>query len=99
RFLDDRPIRARPVSRAERAYRWGRRNPALVALAALVVLAMVGGTATSLFYGLRAEENARRAQKKAEEAAENARVAEDNARTAEENEKRAKGFARLAGRQ
>ncbi len=47
RFLDDRPIQARPVSRAERLRRWCRRQPATAALVAtalaLVGLALGGG--------------------------------------------------------
>jgi eukaryotic-like serine/threonine-protein kinase len=35
RFLDDRPIRARPVTPFERLWRWGRRNPAVAALSGL----------------------------------------------------------------
>jgi WD40 repeat protein len=42
RFLDGRPIRARPAGKLERAWRWGRRNPALALLTASVsVLALV----------------------------------------------------------
>jgi WD40 repeat protein len=43
RFLDDEPVRARPISLAGRLRRWARRNPALAALsaAALVLLVLV----------------------------------------------------------
>jgi tetratricopeptide (TPR) repeat protein len=47
RFGQGRPIQARPVSWAERSWRWGRRNPAAAALVAmalaLVALASGGG--------------------------------------------------------
>jgi WD40 repeat protein len=57
RFVEDEPIRARRASVAERLVRWGRRNPAIAALAAAVVVltvAVMGG----LWYG---KESARRA--------------------------------------
>jgi serine/threonine-protein kinase len=46
RFLDGRPILARPTSRLERGWRWCRRNPresALAGLALLVLLLIAGG--------------------------------------------------------
>jgi hypothetical protein len=53
-FLDGRPINARPVSWRERAWRWGRRRPAVVALLAVLLVVLVGGVA-SLFAWQRAE--------------------------------------------
>jgi WD40 repeat protein len=57
RFVDDEPIRARRASIAERLARWGRRNPAIAALAALVALLTVA-VICGLWYG---KESARRA--------------------------------------
>jgi hypothetical protein len=45
RWLDGRPILARPVGPAARAWMWCRRNRALAAVAALLVLALFGGIA------------------------------------------------------
>jgi hypothetical protein len=41
RYLDGRPIRARPVGRLERAWRWCRRNPKDAAFAGAGVLALL----------------------------------------------------------
>src|SRR5262249_11096143 len=44
RFLDGRPITARPAGRLERAWRWARRSPRDAVIAALVaVLVLLGG--------------------------------------------------------
>jgi WD40 repeat protein/serine/threonine protein kinase/tetratricopeptide (TPR) repeat protein len=45
RFVEDKPIRARRVSAAEKLWRWCRRNPAPALLAAAFLLAVLGGTA------------------------------------------------------
>ena len=42
RFLADRPIRARRAQRAERAWRWCRRNPAVATLLAAVAFLLTG---------------------------------------------------------
>jgi tRNA A-37 threonylcarbamoyl transferase component Bud32 len=55
RWLRGDPVRARPISRRQRVLRWVRRRPHLAALAALLVLALVGGFAGVCWQWLRAE--------------------------------------------
>jgi hypothetical protein len=45
RFLDGVPIRARPASLEERAWKWARRHPSVAAMGLLVVVAVVLGFA------------------------------------------------------
>jgi hypothetical protein len=54
RFLRDEPIRARPVARIEKLWRWGRRNPAVVGLTAAVA-ALLGVVVGALIWGLHAQ--------------------------------------------
>jgi tetratricopeptide (TPR) repeat protein len=51
RWLHGQPIAARPAGRAERAWRWCRRNPAIAGLIATVVI-LVAGTVAALAAGL-----------------------------------------------
>ncbi len=50
RYLDGRPIQARPVGHVERARRWCRRNPLLAATFGTVALLLAGIAAVSLWY-------------------------------------------------
>jgi formylglycine-generating enzyme required for sulfatase activity len=45
RFVEDRPVRARRVSEAERLWRWCRRNPLVAGLLAGIVLVFLAGFA------------------------------------------------------
>jgi tRNA A-37 threonylcarbamoyl transferase component Bud32 len=53
RFLDHRPIKARPVGRLERAWRWCRRNPGPAGL----LLALALGSAAGLWHLSRLNEH------------------------------------------
>jgi serine/threonine protein kinase len=48
RFLDDRPILARRATRAEQAWRWCRRNPALATATVVAIVLMVTTTVVSV---------------------------------------------------
>ena len=56
RFIADRPIRARRATRAERTWRWCRRNPALATASAAVALLMVTVAVVSTISALRLRE-------------------------------------------
>jgi serine/threonine protein kinase/tetratricopeptide (TPR) repeat protein len=82
RFLNDEPIQARPTPLWERAWKWGKRRPTLVALLAVSVLAVVATGAVVVWHNVslrgqleeaRAEE--RQAREREQEALEGQRLA------------------------
>ncbi len=62
RFMDGRPIAARPVGAVGRLGRWGRRNPTLAGTTAALVLAFALGTPTLFGLWLRARADHTRAE-------------------------------------
>jgi serine/threonine-protein kinase len=92
RFLEGRPIKARPVPAAERLWRWCKRNPRVAGLIGGVIAAFIlwGLTASVLSISLKhqkdqteeariqADENATRAERNAKTAKQGFRLAFDN---------------------
>ena len=70
RFLRGEPVTARPVGPVERTVKWVRRNPVVAAAAAVVLIAVLGGSGVALWQAVearRAEREARRAEKLAQD--------------------------------
>jgi hypothetical protein len=95
RFQSGEPVRARPVGRVERTWRWCRRNPVVAGLAAVVVLVLLAGTAVSWYFAVDATQQADKARANEADAKRNEGVAKqkeadavaarnDLARTAED---------------
>ncbi len=64
RFVEGRPILARPITGAERMWRHVQRNPGLATLQVAIPLILVLGTAISLMFAQRASEQAALADEK-----------------------------------
>lgn len=50
RYLDGRPIQARPVGRAERFWRWCKREPVVAGLSTAVAITLITGVAIASYY-------------------------------------------------
>jgi tetratricopeptide (TPR) repeat protein len=64
RFLENRPVEARPDSAGYRLGKFVRRNRALVTAAALLVVTLLGGVAATVWQARIARANARRAEQR-----------------------------------
>ncbi|HUY31534.1 MAG TPA: serine/threonine-protein kinase [Pirellulales bacterium] len=89
RYLAGEPILARPVSPAERAWRWCRRNPRTTALSAAVALLIVVWAGTASWMAVRLNVEKDKTEDALGLAKENERLATQNAITAEEKAKEA----------
>jgi eukaryotic-like serine/threonine-protein kinase len=77
RFLDGRPIQARPAGAVERLGKWARRRPALAALVVVCTLAVVGMVAGAAVYERRLRAALEETAAQRERAAANYRQARD----------------------
>ncbi len=64
RFLDGKPILARPVRRTERTWRWCKRNPVVAGLSAAVVASLIVGMCVSSYFAISAYQHANTAQQR-----------------------------------
>lgn len=71
RYLDNRPIVARPVGRTARLGRWCRRNPLIASLLATIALLLVVGTVVSTSLAILANQREQETAEQAEIAREN----------------------------
>lgn len=58
-YLDHQPIRARPVGRTERTWRWCRANPLVAGLTIGLACALIAGTTASTMFAFQAAKNER----------------------------------------
>jgi WD40 repeat protein len=86
RWLEGRPIEARPVGSFGRTWRWCRRNPVIAALVAVCALSLVSGAVVSSVFAVEVARRATeadlargRAERNEKDAAANARLADDRA--------------------
>jgi hypothetical protein len=67
RFLEGRPILARPVGGGEKLWRWCRRNPLVAVLTTAVALVLLAGTGISTYFAYQAMQEKARANERAED--------------------------------
>ena len=58
RWINGEPITARPVGQLERSWRWCRRNPVVASLVFSLAVALLAGSAISMYFAFRANANA-----------------------------------------
>jgi WD40 repeat protein len=85
RYRAAEPVRARPLGRWGRAVKWARRNPAVAGLLTAVAVALLAGTAVSLYFAFDAADKAADAEAKAQAASASAAEAKAKEKLALDN--------------
>jgi serine/threonine-protein kinase len=96
RWLAGAPISARPAGRAERAWRWCRRNPVVASLTAAVVVALLAGSGAAAFFAVRALAGEKQALDEKRRADQEAVEARRQEQVVQEQRQRAETSYRLA---
>ena len=84
RFINDEPIRARPLGTAERLVRWSRRNPLVAGLTAAVIVVTLVGFAAVTWQWRNANANYLEANRQRKNAEEQKTLAQEQSRLAEQ---------------
>jgi serine/threonine protein kinase/tetratricopeptide (TPR) repeat protein len=102
RFLECRPVVARPVGRAGRLWRWSRRNPIVAALSGLLLLVVLGSLVGLTFLWRQADAQRtlavaeqRRSERLAADALRSQSLAQEQRRNAQAEAARANQTARV----
>jgi|GEM_PF-1109227 len=88
RYLDERPILSRPVSRLERALRWCRRNRLVALLTAGLALSLIVGTVVSVLFAMGEHDASLESKKQAGIARDRERDAYQSQQVAEQAEQK-----------
>lgn len=91
RFLDGRPVQARPVSSPEKTWRWVQRNPTIASLVALSMIFLGAGAIVSTIFAVEANHRA----DEAEAAKKSTLIALEDAEESERLSERSLYFARI----